>query len=63
MLHGPGVKITPEMIPDVNRSPETIQAAAAAGKLLGERLGSGHDRSRVTQAMQQRLMSMFGHSA
>ena len=63
MLHGPGVRITAEIIPDVVRQPETMRAAAAAGKLLGERLQSGHDRGRVTQGMQQRLMSMFAHSA
>jgi multimeric flavodoxin WrbA len=63
MLHGPGVRITAEIIPDVTRQPATMQAAAAAGKLLGERLRSGHDRGRVTQSMQQRLMSMFAHSA
>ena len=63
MLHGPGVRITAEIIPDVTRQPETMQAAAAAGKLLGERLRKGHDRDRVTQSMQQRLMSMFAHSA
>ena len=63
MLHGPGVRITAEIIPDVTRQPETMQAAAAAGKLLGERLRKGHDRDRVTQNMQQRLMSMFAHSA
>jgi hypothetical protein len=63
MLHGPGVRITAEIIPDVTRQPNTMQAAAAAGKLLGERLRKGHDRDRVTQNMQQRLMSMFAHSA
>jgi hypothetical protein len=40
-----------------------MQAAAEAGKLLGKRLREGHDRSRVTQTMQQRLMAMFEHSA
>jgi hypothetical protein len=57
------MRITAEIIPDVTRQPETMQAAAAAGKLLGERLRKGHDRDRVTQNMQQRLMSMFAHSA
>jgi multimeric flavodoxin WrbA len=63
LLHGPGVKITEEMIPDVARQPLTMQAAADAGRLLGKRLREGHDRMRVTQAMQQKLMSMFEHSA
>ncbi len=37
MLHG-DVKITLEMIPDVNKQPEVITSAKAAGKLLGQRL-------------------------
>jgi multimeric flavodoxin WrbA len=63
LLHGPGVKITEDMIPNVAKQPKTIQAAAEAGRLLGKRLREGHDRMRVTQAMQQKLMSMFEHSA
>jgi multimeric flavodoxin WrbA len=63
LLHGPGVKITAEMIPNVAKQPQTMTAAAAAGKLLGERLRQGHDRAQVTRRMQQKLMSMFEHSA
>jgi multimeric flavodoxin WrbA len=63
LLHGPGVKITEDMIPNVSKQLKTIQAAAEAGRLLGKRLREGHDRMRVTQAMQQKLMSMFEHSA
>ena len=63
LLHGPGVKITEDMIPDVAKQPEAMQAAAAAGTLLGKRLREGHDRIRVTQNMQQKLMSRFQHSA
>jgi multimeric flavodoxin WrbA len=63
MLHGPGVKITEDMIPNVAKQPQSMQAAAEAGKLLGKRLREGHDRSRVTQTMQQRLIAMFEHSA
>lgn len=63
LLHGPGVKITEDMIPNVANQPATMQAAAEAGKLLGNRLQGGHDRVRVTQNMQQKLMSMFEHSA
>jgi hypothetical protein len=62
MLHGPGVKITEDMIPNVAKQPQTLQAAAEAGKLLGNRLRQDHDRSRVTRNMQQKLMSMFEHS-
>ena len=59
MMYGSGVKI----IPDVDRQPEVLAAAAEAGKLLGQRLKSGHDRSKVTQAMQQKMMAMLQHSA
>jgi hypothetical protein len=59
MMHGEGVKITEEMIPDVRKQPEVIAAARAAGGQLGERLRSGHDRQQVTAAMQARMMEMF----
>ncbi len=57
MLYGEGVKITPDMIPDVARQPDVMQQAAEAGKLLGARLSAGHDRRQVTQKMQQQLMA------
>jgi multimeric flavodoxin WrbA len=63
LLYGPGVKITENMIPNVAKQPEVMKAAAEAGKLLGKRLREGHDRMAVTQNMQQKLMSMFAHSA
>lgn len=63
MMHGEGVKITPEMIPDVARQPDVMESAASAGKLLGERLRGGHDRQQVTLQMQQKLMEMFKNSA
>jgi multimeric flavodoxin WrbA len=63
MVHGSGVKITPEIIPDVDKQPEVLAAASEAGKLLGQRLKSGHDRSKVTQVMQQKMMAMLQHSA
>ena len=59
MLHGDGVKITPEMIPDVTKQPEVMQAAEAAGRLLGERLRQGVDRQAVTQKMMQAMMVKF----
>jgi hypothetical protein len=59
MLFGAGVKITPEMIPDVTKQPEVMAAAADAGKLLGKRLTDGHDRKTVTQNMQQKMMEMM----
>ena len=45
------------------RATAAIESAAAAGKLLGQRLRDGHDRMAITQKMQQKLMSMFKESA
>lgn len=59
MLHGPNVKITPEMIPDVAKQPATMAAAAEAGRLLGERLKHDHDRAAVTRKMQAKMMALF----
>ena len=63
MIHGQGVKITPEMIPDVAKQPKVMVAAVEAGKLLGQRLKEGHDRTVVTQKMQEKMMAMFASSA
>jgi multimeric flavodoxin WrbA len=63
MLYGPDVKITDDMIPDVTRQPKVMAEAVAAGQLLGQRLREGHDRAKVTQAMQQKMMAMFEGSA
>ena len=62
MLYGEGVKITQDMIPDVAKQPEVMAAAERAGKLLGERLRSGHDRMAVTQKVQEIMMSQFASS-
>jgi hypothetical protein len=51
------------MIPNVAKQPGAMKTAAEAGQLLGKRLREGHDRARVTQSMQQKLMSMFEQSA
>jgi multimeric flavodoxin WrbA len=63
MLHGEGVNITDEIIPDVAKQPKVMDAAVKAGQLLGERLRNGHDRARVTQRMQEKMMAMFETSA
>ena len=63
MLYGEEVKITPEMIPDVSKQPEVMQAAEAAGKLLGDCLRQGVDRQAVTQKMMQAMMEKFKSSA
>jgi multimeric flavodoxin WrbA len=62
-LHGEGVKITEDIIPDVTKQPQVMQAAAEAGKLLGRRLRQGHDRMQVTQRMQAVMMEKFKGSA
>ena len=62
MTNEPGFKITEAMIPPVTKQPEVMEAAAQAGKLLGDRLRGGHDRGAVTQAMQERLMAQFGEA-
>lgn len=59
MLHGPEVKITEDIIPDVKKQPKVMAAAVEAGKLLGERLRNNHDRSVVTQNIQAKMMRMF----
>ncbi len=38
MFFGPGTKITPEIIPDLDKQPEKIEEARALGRMLGERL-------------------------
>jgi multimeric flavodoxin WrbA len=58
-LHGPGVKFEDITIPDVGKQADVMAAAAEAGKLLGHRLGDGHDRTKVASAVQGKLMDMF----
>jgi multimeric flavodoxin WrbA len=59
MTHGEGVTITESMIPDVEDQTEVMCAAVEAGKQLGERLRTGHDREAVTKKMQEKLMNKF----
>jgi hypothetical protein len=51
------------MIPDVSRQPAVMQAAADAGRLLGERLRKGHDRAQVTRKMKAAMMAKLQESA
>jgi hypothetical protein len=62
MLYGKGLKITPEMIPDVGKQSEVMAKAADADRLLGKRLTAGHDRKLVTQNMQRKMMDMLKSS-
>jgi len=63
MIHGPGVKITDNIIPNVEKQADVMAAAVQAGKLLGERLTNGHDRAVVTQRVRDKMMSEFGETA
>ena len=58
--HGPGVKYTEDMIPNVEKQPDVMAAAVEAGKLLGHRLNNGHDRTKVTNDVKEKLMAKFG---
>ncbi|MDP6635363.1 MAG: flavodoxin family protein [Phycisphaerae bacterium] len=62
MMHGPDFKITPETTPSVAKQPDVMQAAADAGKLLGQRLTTGHDRAEVTKKVQKMMMDLFASS-
>ncbi len=63
MIHGPGVKITDNIIPNVEKQKDVMAAAVQAGRLLGERLTKGHDRAAVTQRVRDKMMSRFGETA
>jgi multimeric flavodoxin WrbA len=62
MFYGEGVKIRPEMIPDVSKQADVMAEAVKAGELLGRRLKDGHDRQKVTKKMQKRMMDKFKSS-
>lgn len=61
LVFGPDVKITEDIIPDVEKQPDVLEAAEAAGKKLAERLAS-HDRAAVTEKMQKLMMERFRES-
>jgi multimeric flavodoxin WrbA len=60
MIHGPGVPITPETIPDVMKDQCALDAGAKAGKTLGDALRAGNDRAAVAKEVQEMMM---GHHA
>lgn len=62
MMMGDDVKITPDIIPAIEKQPDLITTAEVAGKQLGERLKNGHDRKEVAAKMQQKFMRMFEES-
>lgn len=63
MLYGKDAKITDDMIPDVRKQADVMEAARKAGRLLGRQLTSGHDRRVVTQKMQEKMMALLKSSA
>ena len=63
MLHGPDVKITDSITPDITRQADVMEAAAEAGKILGKRLTDGHDRTKVATGVQEKMMAMFSQTA
>ena len=62
-LHGEGVKITPEIIPDVGKQPQLMEEAKAAARLLGERLRQGEERMLVAKRMMRAMQEKFKASA
>ncbi|MCF8029316.1 MAG: flavodoxin family protein [Desulfohalobiaceae bacterium] len=56
MRHGDDVKIGAEIIPKVSEQPETMRAAAQAGKRLGQCLRDGWNRKEAALRAQDRLM-------
>jgi multimeric flavodoxin WrbA len=63
MMHGEGVKITPEMIPDVGKQPK-VMAAAESRPARCWAAAEERPRSRaVTANMQKKMMAMFASAA
>ena len=58
-LYGEGVKITDDIIPDISKQPEVLEAAKNVGKLLKDRLTNNYNREEVTLKMQKKLMELF----
>nr|WP_320119635.1 flavodoxin family protein [uncultured Marinifilum sp.] len=58
-LYGPGLKITDDMIPNVGKQADVMAAAADAGKLLGQRLRDGHDRTKVAEGVMANIREHF----
>jgi multimeric flavodoxin WrbA len=57
-LHGPGVPITPELIPEVMKDQCALEAGAAAGKRLGDALRNGHDRKTVAEEVEAEMRKL-----
>lgn len=59
MMCGPDVKITDDMIPKIGKQSAVLAAARDAGKILGERLRNGNDRTLTAQKMAAYLGEKF----
>jgi multimeric flavodoxin WrbA len=57
-IHGPGVPITADAIPDVMKDQCALEAGAKAGKALGDVLRNGYDRMKVTREMQDEMSKL-----
>jgi len=62
MVHGEGVKITDDLIPDVTKQPKLIASAQKAGKLLKHRLTDDYDSWKVAEKLQKIMMEKFKSS-
>jgi multimeric flavodoxin WrbA len=62
MLFGKNAKITEEITPNVNKQPEALAAAKAAGALLATRLTNNHDKMAVAEKMKLLLMAKYKQS-
>jgi multimeric flavodoxin WrbA len=59
MMMGPDARITEDIIPSIDKQPAVLSAARDAGKILGERLRSGHDRASTAQKIAAYLGERF----
>ncbi len=59
MMMGPDAKITDDIIPAIDKQPAVLSAARDAGKVLGDRLRSGNDRTATAQKIAAYLGERF----
>ncbi len=59
LKYGPEVKITRDMIPDVEKDPQNFRKAKEVGQYLGERLAGGHKRQESAVKMKKKMVKKF----
>jgi len=59
MLCGPDVKITEDMIPNIEKQPAVLEASKDAGKILGNRLRAGNNRAETAKKIASYLGEKF----